>query len=126
MLGRVWKERLQLDVPVYRSSISMACSKEHNMVIVEKLKKLEDDQTGLVAVINEIFKILENDGLVYKLKVEPEKVGPHMTNRGGTGLCERHAHNLLRNITDVGYSDKATDPHAIEDDIGGEGSRVHV
>ena len=60
---------------------------ERNMVIVEKLKKLEDDQTGLVAVINEIFKILWHDGLVYKLKVEPEKVGPHKTNRGGTGVC---------------------------------------
>ena len=89
---------------------------EHNMVIVEKLKKLEDDQTGLVAVINEIFKILENDGLVYKLKVEPEKVCPHKTNRGGTGICERQVHRLLKNIMDTGYSDAATDPWAIEDD----------
>ena len=89
---------------------------EHNMVIVEKLKKLEDDQTGLVAVINDIFKILWDDGLVYELKVAPEKVGPHKTNRGGTGVCERIVHQLLKNITDTGYSDDATDPWAIEDD----------
>ena len=37
---------------------------EHNMLIVGKFKKLEDDQTGLFAVMQEIFKILENDGLV--------------------------------------------------------------
>ena len=89
---------------------------ERNMVIVEKLKRLEVDQTGLVAIIHDIFKILWDDGLVYKLKVLPELVGPHKSNRGGTGVGERLVHQLLKNITDTGYSDNVTDPWAIEDD----------
>ena len=77
---------------------------EHNMVIVEKLKKLEDDQTGLVAVINEIFKLLELDGLVYKLKVEPAKSRPSQDKPRRHGRLrenspstpkEHHGHRVL-------------------------------
>ena len=50
------------------------------------------------------------------VQVKPKQVGPHKDNRGTTGLCVRHCHKLLLNITDAGFSHDATNPYAIEDD----------
>ena len=50
------------------------------------------------------------------VQVRPKEVGPHKDNRGTTGLCVRHCHKLLLNVTDSGFSHDATNPYAIEDD----------
>ena len=40
-----------------------------NMLIVEKLKQVEEGKTGAVAAMNDVFKLLDQDGLMYVMKV---------------------------------------------------------
>ena len=40
-----------------------------NMLIKEKLKQIEENKTGAVAAMNDIFKLLDEDGLMYTMKV---------------------------------------------------------
>ena len=49
----------------------MASSKmfRPNTLIVEKLKQVEEGKLGIVAAMNDVFKLLDQDGLMYVMKV---------------------------------------------------------
>ena len=49
----------------------MASSKmfRPNKLIQEKLKQVEEGKTGAVAAMNDVFKLLDQDGLMYVMKV---------------------------------------------------------
>ena len=70
------EQQLACEVPVNRSSSpvnrsSMASSKmfRPNTLIQEKLKQVEEGKLGIVAAMNDVFKLLDQDGLMYVMKV---------------------------------------------------------
>ena len=56
-----------------------------NKLIQEKLKQIEEGRLGAVAAMNDVFKLLDQDGLMYVMKVDG-----YTTNGYGL-LCHAHS-----------------------------------
>ena len=71
------------------------------------IDKYEQDQLaykgGIKGLLREIEALLLKENLAYVMRVPPEKIGPHPTNRYGSGLIPCDVHDLMEIIIDAGW-----------------------
>ena len=65
---------------------------------------VDRDDGKIIAVVDEIMRLLEEDGHVYKMRIPPRNVGIHFANRDGFGCSGVECQALGSEIFDVGFS----------------------
>ncbi len=83
---------------------------------VQDLLDLLNATGNIVAVVNKLLKILEEFGLVYRVRLHPSLVIVHRENRDGCGVGAHDVHELLDVLADVGFDETLIDAICIEVD----------
>ena len=105
----------------YRLSLRLLLAPAAEMTadpwITEMLKNLDRDEGRFVSVIDDILEKLEEQKMVYRMRIPPRRVGTDKANRGGYGISAIEVHALGDDIFRMGWS-KAATAHAVccEDD----------
>ncbi|CAE7273220.1 unnamed protein product [Symbiodinium sp. CCMP2592] len=68
----------------------------------------------LVRNVQQIFAVLKRHSLLQRMRIPPKAVGVHPANRDGSCLVVQDVHELLDNISAVGFEPTRTNPIAIE------------
>jgi len=84
---------------------------------VDEINRLvEESRKGdfLVRNVQHIFEVLKKHSLIQRMRIPPKAVGVHPANRDGACIVTQHVHELLDNISAVGFEPSRTNPIAIE------------
>ncbi|CAJ1429452.1 unnamed protein product [Effrenium voratum] len=81
---------------------------------VSKLLAEASDGDRLVATVHKVLAFLESRDLVYHVKLAPDLVGVHPSNRDGYGLNSIDVYDLLDSIVGVGFISEKVNAVACE------------
>lgn len=92
----------------------MAIPKEASIKIQELLAKAQHD--SLLTSYKSLCSVLQEHGLLYEVRVHSKYVGVHPLNRDGCGVNARGVHDLINNISHIGFDWGAVKALAVEVD----------
>ena len=94
----------------------MAVISRELKAIVQDLMQLLEATGNIIAVVNKLMKVLEEAGLIYRVRLHPSLVIVHRENRDGCGVGAHDVHELLDILADVGFDHELIDAVCIEVD----------
>lgn len=79
---------------------------------------------GLVQGMAKLMAFLKQKGLAAEVKIPCAYIGVHEQNRDGEGVSSNHVHQLIDDISSLGYHESSNKPIAIEVPPGPAGDRT--
>jgi hypothetical protein len=92
----------------------MSLTKEAERKIEELLNKAQHD--GLLTSAKALCQLLEEQGLMYEVRVHSKYVGVHPLNRDGCGVSSKGVQDLITNVSHIGWDWAAVKALAVEVD----------